>query len=298
MKKVLIAAPISASFQDFLKRKEYELIQDHDYSVEGIVTSTKLVLTKETLQLYTQLKWVARLGSGMEIIDIDYCKQHHIACFSSPEGIANAVAEHSLGLLLSLLHRIPHSFDEIKHKQWLREVNRGTELQSLQVGIIGYGHTGSAVVKKLSAFVDSVMVYDKYKKGFGHEGIQEVSLQELQSKADVISFHVPLNSETRYYYDDEFLAKTKPHILMNTSRGEVCRTQTIIKGLKSRQISGACLDVLEEEKNIQEILQQADNPIKELLSYPVILTPHIAGYSYQAIEKMSKELMDQLETIL
>jgi D-3-phosphoglycerate dehydrogenase len=234
----------------------------------------------------------------MEIIDTQYCKEKGIACFSSPKGIANAVAEHVSGMLLALLHHIPRAMEEIKQKAWIREANRGQELASFCVGIIGYGHTGSAFAKKMAAFTSSILVYDKYKTDTGDSFVRFVSLEELQSRAQVISFHVPLNEETLHYYNDDFLAACGSHILLNASRGAVCSTQTILNGLALGQITGACLDVLEEEKNINEILHTPQNTIAQLLQYPVIITPHIAGYSVQAIEKMSDELMEQLKTIL
>lgn len=298
MKKVLIAAPISDAFRTYLEEQNYLLLDAWTNDVEGIVTSNKLVLRQEQLQHLSQLKWIARLGSGMEIIDTDYCKQHHIACFSSPKGIANAVAEHVCGMLLSLLHRIPSSFHEIQQGQWIREANRGQELEGRCVGIIGYGHTGSALASKLRAFTSDIIVYDKYKPVVEEEAVRSVSLEELQTRADIISFHVPLNEETRHYYDDAFLSNCKSHILINASRGAVCSTQTILHGLQSKKMVGACLDVLEEEKEITKVLATEGNTITQLMQYPVILTPHIAGYSVQAIEKMSAELIQQLKTIV
>ena len=298
MKKVLLAAPVSDTFRKLLQERNYLLLSEWDSEVEGIVTSNKLVLQKEQLQTVPQLRWIARLGSGMEIIDTDYCKSHSIACFSSPEGIANSVAEHVCGMLLALLHRIPVSFNEIKQGKWIREGNRGQELAQRCVGIIGYGHTGSAVAKKLQAFTSEIIVYDKYKPGISDDWVTQVSLEELKQKADIISFHVPLNKETKHYYNDDFLKTCKTHILINASRGEVCATDTILYGLQQGNISGACLDVLEEEAAIQEVLQTPQNKIEQLLQYPVIITPHIAGYSFQAIEKMSAELMDQLKNML
>lgn len=298
MKKVLIAAPISDAFRSYLEEQNYLLLEEWANDVEGIVTSNKLRLQQDTLQQLPQLRWIARLGSGMEIIDSDYCREHHIACFSSPKGIANAVAEHVCGMLLSLLHRIPSSFNEIQQGQWIREANRGQELEQRCVGIIGYGHTGSALASKLRVFTPNILVYDKYRTAITDAWVTPVSLRELQARADIISFHVPLNDETTHYYDETFLSHCKPHILLNASRGAVCSTKTIIYGLQTKHILGACLDVLEEESDIQNVLQTPANSIQQLMRYPVIITPHIAGYSVQAIEKMSDELMQQLKTIL
>lgn len=299
---ILIAAPISNTFKEALYTKGYNLVDEHCLelnAIVGIVTSNKLQLNSTTLPKYPNLKWIARLGSGMEIIDTAYCDQHQILYFSSPKGIANSVAEHTTGMLLSLLHRIPSSFAEIQQKQWIREPNRGVELEHQIIGLIGYGHTGSAFASKLKAFSNNILAYDKYKSGFGDDIIEESTLERIQAEADIISFHVPLNAETRHYYNQTFLNQAKKnHILINVSRGAVCDTNVILHGLQSGQIQGACLDVLEEEKNIQDILLQEENIIKKILQHNVLLTPHIAGYSMNAIEKMSMELLVQLNEII
>lgn len=299
MKTVLVAAGISAGFQHFLEERNYVLTSDHRKDVEGIITSNKLVLDQKTIDSFPELKWIARLGSGMEIIDTAYCEQQNIHCFSSPCGIANAVAEHALGMLLSLYHHIKRSQDEIRSGAWLREKNRGVELENQCIGLIGYGHTGSALANKLQVFTEHILAYDKYKTGFGTKGVKEVTLQQIFDEADIISFHVPLTDETRYYYDDTFLANMKKkHVVLNTSRGEVCSTDTILHGLSNGRITGACLDVLEEERNMSNILSQKGNNVEQLLQFNTILTPHIAGYSFNAIEKMSLELQIQLEKLL
>jgi D-3-phosphoglycerate dehydrogenase / 2-oxoglutarate reductase len=245
------------------------------------------------------LKWIARLGSGMEIIDLKYCAANGIKCFSSPKGIANAVAEHAVGMLLSLQHRIQTSCEEIKHQKWNREANRGYEIENLTLGIIGYGHTGQAFAKKMSVFVKRIIAFDKYKKNFQDQYVDAVSLEELKHQADIISLHLPLSEETFHYYDAEFVSSIKQsHVLINTSRGAIANTQDIVNGFKSGKIVGACLDVLEEEKNIATVISDEHSIVQELLKYPVIITPHIAGYSYNAIEKMSEELKLQIENIL
>ena len=303
MQQVLVATPISATFQRFLQDKGYTLVSMEEQNkvgeITGIVTSNKLQLDEAKLSTFPQLRWIARLGSGMEIIDTACCDRRGIHYFSSPAGIANSVGEHTLGLLLSLLHHIPRSFNEIRDGYWIREANRGHELENRRVGLIGYGHTGAAVASKLKAFTPHIMAYDKYQQGFGNETVQEVSLEQIQQEADILSFHVPLNQETRHYYNPAFLSSMKnPHILINVSRGAVCNTEVILEGLTSGKITGACLDVLEEEKEMTTLLKQEDNIIHQLLAFPVLLTPHIAGYSHEAIEKMSAELMNQLKAVL
>lgn len=300
-KQVLIAAPISTLFEQFLRKYEYDLITNVNDTthIEGIVTSNKLKLSEASLTTYPNLKWIARLGSGMEIIDTRHCDLQGIRYFSSPQGIANSVAEHTTGMILSLLHRIQISHQEIVNNQWIRESNRGQEIESLTLGIIGYGHTGSAFAHKMSSFCQGVLAYDKYQTGFGTDIIKEVSLEEILRHSDILSFHVPLTEETTHYFNEDFLHQmSKSHYLINVSRGAVCDTKTILNGLQSGKIKGACLDVLEEEMNIECILSQPSHIISQLLQHNVLLTPHIAGYSHQAIEKMSLELMAQLESIL
>ena len=248
-KQVLIAAPISSSFEQFLCNQNFDLITTvHDASqIEGIVTSNKLKLFEPELKSYPQLKWIARLGSGMEIVDTQYCDLHEIRYFNSPKGIANSVAEHTTGMILSLLHKIQSSHREVTENKWIREANRGQEIEQLTLGIIGYGHTGSAFAKKMTAFCHKIVAYDKYKSGFGNDDIGEASLEAVLQQADILSFHVPLNAETTHYYNEDFLNRlSKPHYLINVSRGAVCDTKVILSGLESGKLLGACLDVLEE----------------------------------------------------
>lgn len=299
---VLIASPISTAFRHQLQEAGYTLhefippFEEKKYSgYTGIITSNKLRLNAETLVFFPDLKWVGRMGSGMEIIDTAYCRQHAIRCFSSPGGIANSVAEHACGMLLGLLHRIPSSHREVEGGRWLREANRGEELKGRKIGIIGYGHTGRAFVSKLKAFGPEIFVFDKYHRPEEEEGIRVCDLALIQRHCDIISFHVPLNEETNEYYSDEFAQQMqRPHILVNTSRGEMAKTETILRALQSGKLQGACLDVLNEENQIDQVLQEKDHPLFALFQYPVLITPHIAGYSYDAIEAMSEELMQQL----
>ena len=301
--QVLIAARISELCRQQLIDRNLVLI-DYDVldfgkinksTIQGIITSNKLVLNQAEIEKYPSLQWIGRLGSGMEIIDTAYCDQKGIRYFSSPNGIANSVAEHCVGMLLCLQHHISISFEQIKNQQWIRELNRGFELENKTIGIIGYGHTGMAFAKKLSVFTKNIIAYDAYKSDFSTNEVQEVSLQQLRQQADIISFHVPLNEETKYYYNTNFMhMMQKNHIVMNASRGAVVDTSVLLQGLVNGKIVGACLDVLEEEKNIYTILQENENIIAELLKYNVLITPHIAGYSFNAIDKMCAELMGKL----
>ena len=300
-KYILLAAKISTTFESYLRSKNYLFCTSENdvekNEIEGIVTSNKLVLDKEKIAAFEHLKWIARLGSGMEIIDTDFCKEKNIFCFSSPLGISNAVAEHVLGMLIGLQKNIATSFIELKNKQWIREPNRGFELQEQVLGIIGYGNTGKAVAQKFQGLCKKILVYDKYKISTD-AFVQHCSLEELQKKSTVISFHLPLNKETFHYYNEDFANACQHHILINTSRGEIVSNEILLKNLASKKITGACLDVLENENKLTNSNSLHWHFVEELLNYKVILTPHIAGYTFDAIEKMSHELQEQLEKIV
>jgi D-3-phosphoglycerate dehydrogenase / 2-oxoglutarate reductase len=298
-KQVLIAAHISNDFQSYLQRNGYELVLldntiENKNDIVGIVTSTKLQLDKHTIDQFPALKWVARLGSGTEIIDLTYCEQQGIAVASSPAGISNAVAEHCIAHIISIQKNIHSSFIEINKQQWIREANRGVELENKTVGLIGYGNTGMALAHKLSVFGCNVLAYDKYKKDYSDSFAEETTLIQLQEQADIISFHVPYNKETHHYYNQAFIDKCKAHILINTSRGAVVHTKDLLRALKTKQLLGACLDVLEHEALLQDSAHAQWNIIQELLQFNVLITPHIAGYSHNAIEKMCSELKEKL----
>jgi D-3-phosphoglycerate dehydrogenase / 2-oxoglutarate reductase len=296
MHKVLIAAAISAEFQQFLNQQNCICITD-DFSAEtiasvhGIITSTKLKIDKQFIDQATQLQWIARLGSGLEIIDTQYAATKNIYCCSSPAGIANAVAEHVIALLINLQKNIVRSANQVQQYQWIREPNRGWELEGKTFGIIGFGHTGTAVADKLAVFNCNVIAYDKYKD-VQHATAASCTLDYLYAHADVVSYHLPQNAETIGYYQASLFAKQ--HILINTSRGAIAPTANILAGLQSKQLWCAGLDVLDFENNYPFCALEQQQ-LQTLLDYGCIITPHIAGYSFNAIQKMSAELVNQLK---
>ena len=276
---------------------QYEELKSVIAQYQGLIVSTRLNIDSAIIDAARELRWIGRLGSGMEIIDTEYAASKSISCFSSPEGNCDAVAEHALGLVLSLFHRVVISSQQVKNGIWLREPNRGKELTGKTVGIIGYGHTGSRFAKLLAPFQVNVLAYDKYKKGFSSSLVREVELTEIFELSDVVSLHVPLTEATYHYADQQFFRALKRQpLFINTSRGKVVDTDALIVALDEGRISGAGIDVLENE-DLASYTADENVRLHSLTDRDqVIVTPHIAGYTPEALFKMSDMLVQKLET--
>ena len=266
---------------------------------EGLVLRSKMKLDQAFLEKATKLKFIARSGSGMENIDVAFAESKGIQCFNSPEGSRDAVGEHSLALLLALFNKLVSGDQNVRVGEWDREHHRGIELTGKTVGIIGYGNMGSSFAEKLGGFDCTVLAYDKYKENFGSDAVAEVSLEELQQRADVISFHVPLTEETNHYFDAAFITScANPFYLLNTSRGKIVDTAALAEALENERVLGAGLDVLEFETLSFERLQQEELPpaFQYLAGSPkTILSPHVAGYTVEAYRKLSEVLAKKIK---
>lgn len=307
-KKVLFLDTTNKILPKMLSNKGFECIHKTKITEEelmgelkeyiGIVLRSRIKIKKHIIDKAKNLKFIARLGSGMESIDVEYAEKNNIKCFNSPEGNRNAVAEHAMAMLLSLSNNLIKGNNEVENGIWLREENRGFELEGKTIGIIGYGNTGSTFAKKLSSFDINIIAYDKYKTGFGNNYVKEVGIKEIYENADIISFHIPSNKETEYMADKNFFSKLKKQaVIINTSRGKILKTVDLVQSLINNKLKGACLDVLEYEshdfKQKNALLENSD--FLKLKSFDnVILSPHIAGWTIESNIKLSKVLAEKI----
>lgn len=262
---------------------------------DGIIIRSRIPIDRNLLQQAKKLKFVARVGAGMENIDVKFAAKSGIQLISSPEGNRDSVAEHVLGMLLILMNRLFIASNEVKNGIWKREENRGDELLGKTFGIIGYGNMGKAVAKRLSGFGVKVIFHD-ILPNLSDEFATQVSLETLQNEADILSLHIPITSETRYLIDSAFISAMKNNFyFINTARGENVKTKDLVEALKSGKIKGACLDVLEFEKPSFENLDIKNEDLEYLLqSEKAIVTPHIAGWTVQSKEKLAQVIVDKI----
>ncbi len=279
--------------EDFSSSYEQVLEKIHLY--EGIIIRSRIPLDAHFLEKAKNLKFIARVGAGMENIDTAKAQELGVKLINSPEGNKDAVAEHVIGTLLVLMNCLFISSNEVKNGIWLREENRGEEILGKTFGIIGYGNMGKAVARRLSGFGCKTIFYD-IKPNLSDEFATQVSLQELQENADILSLHTPLTEDTLYMIDEEFISKMKKNFyFINTARGKNLKTSALVNALKSGKIKGACLDVLEYEKTSFENLETKNEDLEYLLnSEKAIITPHIAGWTHESKIKLAQVIVDKI----
>lgn len=287
---------ITADIHPQISRHEVlEVIGNYD----GLIVNSRISCDQELVDKGGKLRFVARAGSGLEVIDTAYAAQKQIAVFNAPEGNRNAVAEHALGLLLSLTRNIVKSDREIYHGEWQREENRGEELYGKTLGLVAYGHTARSLSKRVSGFDMTVLAYDKYLQGFSDAYVRESTLTDIWQQADVVSIHLPQTPETIHYVNDSFLQSfAKPVWLINTSRGKVLDTAALIRALKTGKVKGAGLDVHENEQPATFSAEESKRHL-ELKEMPqVIMTPHIAGWTKESKERIAEVLVEKIDWLM
>ncbi|NEV94737.1 hydroxyacid dehydrogenase [Psychroflexus sp. YR1-1] len=275
-------------------------VETYIHAFDGLIIRSRFTIDKAFLDKAINLKFIGRVGAGLENIDVDYAEQKGVKLYNAPEGNRNAVSEHALGMLLSLFNKLRTAHEEVVNGQWRREANRGHEVEGKTIGLIGYGNTGKAMARKLSGFDCEVLCYD-ILENVGDENARQVSLEELKSRADVISLHTPQTPETLGMINQEFIdSVTNPFWFINTARGKSVVTSDLVNGLKSGKILGAGLDVLEYEKSSFEDMFSKAQQLPEAFQYlmeadHVLLSPHVAGWTFESHVKLAQTIVDKID---
>lgn len=305
---VLIADEMHLSLMPMLENLGYqpdyqpkitksEIIEKLDNYV-GLIIRSKTFVDAELLQNAQRLKFIGRAGAGLDLIDIEYVESRKITIFAANEGNRVAVAEHVLGMTLCLMNNILIADREVRNGVWQREKNRGYELMGKTVGIIGYGNNGSETAKRFKAFGCKVLAFDKYKKGFSDEFVEESSMDRIFEEADILSLHIPLTSDSNKWVNADFLSKfSKSIVLINAARGEIVSLSDLAESIENGKVRGACLDVLENEK-LQKLTDEQKVVFEKLTaSERVIFTPHIAGWTFESYVKINEVLIEKISSL-
>ncbi len=304
IKRILIADDMHECILPALKEAGYDVVYSPGITradilkiipeFEGLIIRSKTDVDKELIDLAVNLKFVARAGAGMDKVDQEYLLSRGIKALNAPEGNRDALGEHAVGMLLSLLHKIPTGHQEILKGAWNREHNRGIELKGKVVGVYGVGNMGMSFASKLRGFGCTVIGYDKFKEDFEEEFIKKVTLEELFERTEILSIHIPLYDDTKGLFDETYLQKFKNlKVIMNTARGEILETRGLIKLLEEGAIYGAALDVLENEK-LASYSEEESVILQKLSSSNVILTPHVGGWTYESYQRISEVIVEKI----
>jgi D-3-phosphoglycerate dehydrogenase len=308
--KIAVTDKVHPLLINGLEEKGFSVIYDESIGNErlrellpdlhGVIINSKIRMDETMIDLGDQLKFIGRLGSGMEIIDVAYADSKRIKCINTPDGNCDAVGEHAIGMLLCLANNIIKANQETKTYNWQREENRGFEIMGKTIGIIGVGHTGGALAKKLKGFDMTILGHDKYKSQLDENlaHVQLTTTEEILEKADIISFHLPLSAETKHFANEPFFESCKKGtIIINTSRGNVIETNSLVKYLENGHLGGASLDVFENEK-VNTFTEEEKILYQKLADHPkVVMTPHIAGWTKESLERIASLMLERINKV-
>lgn len=308
IKKCLVVDPMHDSLFPMLEKIGWhvdyfpnitrEEIKQCHAGYDGLIVRSKTIVDRDLLGDYPTLKFVGRAGAGMDNLDIDYLNEKQVYVLNAAEGNRDAVGEFTVGLLLALMRNIPQADRQVKNFSWERESNRGEEIMGKTICLIGYGNMGQAFAQRLSGFGCKVLAYDKYKKGFGNNFCQEVSMERVFADTDILSLHIPLTEETRGMVDIDYFNRFKKNIIIvNTARGEVIPLADLVQAIEKGKVRGALLDVLENEK-INNLTADQQQSFKKLAGKSnVIFTPHIAGWTFESHIKINVALVEKIKAL-